>query len=107
MRWADRDIGAVMLGDLRELRVEPVGIRNHRGRHPVDPPDEAGATEAEQDLVQRAGHVPERHLLAEQATEPRGCAPMHEMLSRNGSRRWPVPSGTRSPSNSSGGGAAG
>ena len=70
MRRADRDVDAVVLGELRELRVQPVRARDHRGRHPVDPPHQARAAQTGQDLVDRAGEMPEGHLLTEHGAEP-------------------------------------
>src|SRR5512143_746039 len=69
MRRADRDVDAIVLRELRELRVQAVSARDHRGGHPVDAPDAGAAAQGFEDLVQRAGEVPERHLLAEHRAE--------------------------------------
>ncbi len=85
-----------MLGDLRELRVQPVSARDHRARHPADPPHEAAATKPGEDLVGRAGQVPERDLLAEHRPEParmrqRPDQQIRRLLPRRDRQLQPIP----------------
>jgi hypothetical protein len=65
MGRADRDVGAVVLGELGEARVEAIGPRDHRGGHAVDSPAARGTAQSLQDRMDRGGEVPDRRLLAE------------------------------------------
>jgi hypothetical protein len=66
---ADRDLDAVVLGQLRRLDRQPVGAGDHDRGHPVGAPHPGRAAQRDQDIVDRAGEVPERHLLAQHAAE--------------------------------------
>ena len=70
MRGAHGDVDAVVLGQLRELRVQPVGARDHRGRHPVHPPHPSGAAQGGEGVMHRTGDVAEGHLLTDHRPKP-------------------------------------
>ena len=89
-RRADPHLDAVVLGDLRERRRQPIGARNHDRRHPIGPPRAAGAAQAAQDAVDRIDQVREAHALADhRATAARATA-------RRRARRPARPTASRS-----------